>query len=361
MKQFENQEVILHQEDFKMNKPNIIIDIAINKELTTKTKQIYNSLLIKLLESDTSELIKHNSITTTISHIIRTLGIQNRSNVYDLLSNLLNTTISFNHYDNPKRKTITKLISSYDIVPSKEDSLTVRFDTSLVNELIKWNDTYTKLDILEMNDLKITHSLTLYEVFKFKISGYESQNKNYTETQLRDYLALQKKYLEPKIFNRELRKWLQEINSKTSLFIVLDKIKKFDNERVYMFKVKQSLVNDLTIQKFILKIQSYLYSNQDITIQDTYRKNKYCLTIPFTNDLNKNKNKTIEDKPMWCNDNPDSKCFWNTVKTDVAMELWKNSYITMKDNPTKWLNQNLQISLEDFLNIKILKKFESNY
>lgn len=254
---------ILLQEENKLNKPNILINVVNQKSLTLKSKKIYNILLRQLL--DQSEEDFHLPyIATSLSAIAKELGIKNIKEVSEGLDELLSQRILFEHpIDGKIHTSKTHLISKVSIEKIKQNSVKIYFDNDLKKEILKYNNRWTKLDLIECNRLKVSHSLTLYELFKSKICGYKIQNKNYTETQLREKLGLTDSYKEIRLFNSAvIKKSIDDINKNMSIQVKLLKIERANtksnptDERIYKFKIIQNISKTISLGSFIDFIRS---------------------------------------------------------------------------------------------------------
>ena len=135
---------------------------------------------------------KTNAINLSVTKISNLLDVTTRTELYKSLNKLRNTDIAF---EDEATKTFAKMISSYTRPKNnKNENLTIRFDTDLSDTILRFGDRYAKLDLSDINSLKITHAITLYELFIRSLGTYRSQKLHYTEQELRKYLHLQDKY-----------------------------------------------------------------------------------------------------------------------------------------------------------------------
>jgi len=326
------QEIIVFQEVDKFNKPNILINIIKNNSLTTRDKKIYNVLLRKLINQNRNEYQK-NEITTSITQISRELNIQNRNEIKETLEKIRTTTLKFNHLIGKKEyKTNFPLLSSISIGVGCLDSLIIRFDTGLCNEILKYTKKYTKIDLIEMNKLKKMYSLPLYELFKSKIVSFPYQPQNYTETELRNYLTLHDKYKDIKVFNRDVIKGsIEDINENTNLEITLisNKIDKKNGNRIYKFFIKQDLTYTINLTRFknILK---------NITTNRTSIKYKIKKSI-YILDLSLEYNKVLWlDKDL------------KPLEREMGIKIYEDMFLKYKNNPIDFL-ESLNIDIDLFI------------
>lgn len=275
-------EPILKQELEKFNKPHILIKIALNKALTARDKKIYNIFVRELLMLNLKHF-KNNEVYLSISKISKTLGITTRTELYKSLEKLRNTDIIFEGDDS---KTFAKMISSYTR-PSQTDNnehttknLIIRFDTKLTETILKYADKYAKLNLNDINNLKISHAITFYEMFIRGLGTRNYQKQHYTEQELRKYLHLNDKYLDIKLFNQKVVKnSIEDLNNKTHLNIIYQRVKE-NNINIYKFEVKQeTLYNFNKFKRTILNYECY----RDIIF--TYKNNEYT----FQKDLDDKK------------------------------------------------------------------------
>lgn len=280
----DKNEAIIHQEPNRFNKPNILVRVALDKILTTKEKKIQNFFIRELLQLNQEEY-KSNEINTSVSAIVKHLGVKNRSELYQCLDTLSNTTIKF---IDSKDRTLTraKVISGYTrplctlldgLEPCNEtkDNLIIRFDTYLTKVILKYSENYAKLDLNDIAKLRITHSITLYENFIKSLGKYTTQLKNISEEELRTLLNLQDKYLDTRVFTQKvIKKCTKEINEKTKIHITFLKRVKIDGMNIYKFKIEQAykwqfnkfkkcLVENFRTNSFTFKNGEYLFTRRE--------------------------------------------------------------------------------------------------
>jgi len=297
-------EPILKQEIEKFNKPHILVKIALDKALTTRDKKIYNIFIRELLMLNLKQF-KTNVINLSITKISQLLGVTTRTELYKSLDKLRNTDISF---ENEAIITFPKMISSYTRAKNNQkDSLRILFDTDLTDTILKYGNRYAKLDIADINSLKITHSITLYELFIRSLGTYTNQKLHYTEQELRKYLHLQDKYLDIKLFNQKVVKnSIFELNNKTKLKVTYKRVKENDIN-IYKFHIKQELVYNFSkFKKTILSNEYY----QDIVFK--YKNTSYA----FYKDLE-------DKKPQYLIVNARTD---KTIVREKAEEIWTYMY-----------------------------------
>jgi plasmid replication initiation protein len=335
---------IIFQEDNKFNKPNILINVVKSKELGLKDKKVYNVLLRKLIDQD---LINYqtNTIKTSITEIARMLNTTHRSDIHDALDKLEETRIVFDHLiDEEEYTTKTRLISSNSVHKRNEDSVVIEFSRFLTKEILLHNKRYTKLDLIEMNKLKVGHSLTLYELIKSKLYKYKYQYQNYTEEELRKFLNLENKYLNVKQFNQKVvKKMIDDINDNTELDLTLLKTSKRDNVRTYHFQVKY--------EDFNISPQTFRNTLREV-------KRKMFKNISFTNGKQKF---ILEENSDFGNEKEVNNLYWinekndKTVSTDMADFIWEELYKQYRNDWYNFIENKLGIDIEDWV------KTERNY
>jgi hypothetical protein len=347
-------EPILKQELEKFNKPHILIKIALNKALTARDKKIYNIFVRELLMLNLKHF-KNNEIYLSISQISKSLGITTRTELYKSLEKLRNTDIIF---EGDNSKTFAKMISSYTR-PSQNDNnehntqnLIIRFDTKLTETILKYADKYAKLDLNDINNLKISHAITFYEMFIRGLGTRNYQKQHYTEQELRKYLHLNDKYLDIKLFNQKVVKnSIEELNNKTHLNIAYQRAKE-DNTNIYKFEIKQEpLYNFNKFKRTILNYECY----QNIIF--TFKNNEYT----FQKDLD-------DKKPQYLIVSTKT---YKTQTTEKAEEIWSFMYELLNKNVNEFVYRFIlfnDLDLQDFNfnefddnDIEETKLFQDNY
>ncbi len=308
-------EPILKQELEKFNKPHILVKIALDKSLTARDKKIYNIFIRELLMLNLKQF-KTNAINLSVTKISQLLDVTTRTELYKSLDKLRNTDIAF---EDEASKTFAKMISSYTRPKNnQQDSLRVLFDTDLTDTILRYSDRYAKLDISDINSLKITHSITLYELFIRSLGTFQNQKLHYTEQELRKYLHLQDKYIDIKLFNQKVVKnSIAELNQKTKLKVTYKRVKENDIN-IYKFHIKQELVYNFNkFKKSILSNEYY----QDIVF-------KY-------NNISYSFYKDLEDKkPQYLIVNARTD---KTIVREKAEEIWTYMYELLNKNDKEFI------------------------
>lgn len=332
------QTKIIFQETNKFNKPNVLINVVKSKDLSLKDKKVYNVLLRLLLDQDLRDF-QTSTIKTTISQICYMLNIKNRNDINDCLNKLEDTKIVFDHLiDNEEVQTSTRLITSNSVYKKNENSVIIEFSQLLTKEILINYQRYTKLDLIEMNNLKVGHSLTLYELIKSKLYKYKYQYQNYTEQELRKYLNLEDKYLNIKQFNQMvIRKSIKDINDHTELDLTLLKISKKDNVRVYHLQVKyESFSISLSTFRDTMR---YLVKNKFQQITFKWRKNIYSLEEQMDFGTEKHIGRIY-----WLNNETGK-----TISTDLADIVWEELFTKYRTNLMNFIENDLGIQQEDWI------------
>ncbi len=346
-------EPIIKQELEKFNKPHILVKIGLDKALTTRDKKIYNIFIRELLLLNLKQF-KNNEIHLSISKISQILGITTRTELYKSLNKLRNTDIIF---EDDASKTFAKMISSYTR-PSQNnneystENLVIRFDTKLTETILKYADKYAKLDLNDINNLKISHSITFYEVFIRGLGTRNYQKQHYTEQELRKYLHLYDKYMDIKLFNQKVVKSsIKELNDKTHLSITYKRVKE-KNVNIYKFEVRQEVFYNFNkFKKTIIDNEYY----RDITF--TYKNNEYT----FQKDLD-------DKKPQYLIVNNRT---YKTLPREKAEEIWGFMYELLNKDITEFVYRFItykDLDLKDFSREELdendneeLLFFEDNY
>jgi len=343
-------EAILKQEHGRLNKPHLLIKISQNRELTARDKKVYNIFLRELLNQNLKE-IKTNEIRLSISQVSKLLGVTTRNKLYDSIENLMNTIITFEEdYTQDWSKKIPKLmktravmVSSYSRPveslleydnedPKGNNNLIIRFDTRLTSKIIEHHKYYAKLDLLDLTALKVSHSLTLYELFITALGKNTYQKKNLTEEQIRGYLHLKDKYLELKEFNNKvIKKSINEINNKTKITVSYERTKE-NKINIYRFKINLDIKH--TFNRFRATIlNNDIYRNNSFK----YKNVEYVLT------------RDIDDKKaQYLITNANS---YKTVKKEKAEEIWGFMYELLNKDSTEFAYRFLiwkDLDLNDF-------------
>ncbi|RYA22159.1 hypothetical protein CRU96_14570, partial [Malaciobacter halophilus] len=316
-----------------------------SNQLTLKEKKVYNIFLRQLLDQNIEEYQK-NKISTTVTDLCRELGIKNRSEIRPLLERLSDTKIKFDHIDKDGKKWEwnSKLISDYGIEKQRNDSVTIIFSQVLSNEILKYNDRYTKLDLVQLNQLTVAHSITLYEMFRRTICNHQEQYKNFTEKELRERLGLQDKYINIKQFNQKvINKSIDDINIHTYLKVELLKMERPNTKenptdnRVYKFKIKQSEI-PISFSKFRDNLQRLDSSKL------FYKKGKrtYTLEEQNLNDYDR-KGERTRGKKYWLNEDGE------TIESSKAKKIYESLYSEFCKDTINFIENKLQIEIEDFI------------
>jgi len=322
-------EPVLKQELEKFNKPHILIKIALDKALTARDKKIYNIFIRELLMLNFKQF-KTNAINLSITKISQLLDVSTRTELYKSIDKLRNTDITF---EDDASKTFAKMISSYTRPKNNhKDSLRISFDTDLTDTILKYGDRYAKLDLADINSLKITHSITIYELFIRSLGTYTKQKLHYTEQELRKYLHLQDKYLDIKLFNQKVVKnSIAELNKKTKLKVTYKRVKENDIN-IYKFHIKQELVYNFNkFKKTILSNEYY----QDIVFK--YKNTSYT----FNKDLGDN-------KPQYLIFNAKKD---RTIERDKAEVIWSYMYELLNKDDKEFIYKFVifkDLDLKDF-------------
>jgi len=257
-------DIVLLQPEHTINKPSHLIKQLLSNSLTTNQKKLYNLLIRKLLDNK-KDILEINRITIKRKEINQFLKISKYQELEQDLARLQRTVITV---EDEKYSTRSVLISSFsmpkDLFDKEADGLNiiVRFDTKLT-ETFREIKSYANLHIYELQALKNTHSISLYEIFKKQLNHHNTAAKiNFTEVELKQFLNIDTKQYKRSIdfHNYVIKKAINEINSNTLLDINYKRIKIKKGEYQYNFIFSQYI--ELTLNNFtqILKKLAYYKS-----------------------------------------------------------------------------------------------------
>ena len=333
-------EAVLFQEPNTLNKPHVLVKIALSKSLSARDKKIYNIFIRELLTLNETEY-KDNEIRLSISKLSHILDVSTRNDLYKSIEKLMNTIITF---EEEYTRTRAVMISSYtrpvetlleydnegDLREYNPDNLIIRFDTKLTSKIVKYADKYAKLDLEDINKIPISHGITLYEIFIKSMGKYTYQKINLNEAELRKYLHLEDKYKSIKDFNRKvIKQSIEDINENTKLSVIYKRVKE-KGINIYKFEVNQDYrYNFKRFKKTI--IENYTY------IEFKYKNNKYV----FAKDED-------DKKAQWliCN----ARTF-KTIQTGKAEEIYNFMYELLNKRIMEFVNNFIiekDLDIKDF-------------
>lgn len=318
----DKKESIIKQEPNAINKPNVLIKIALNNELSARDKKIYNIFIRELLLLNFDQF-NGNKINIKLSQLSEYLGVTTKSDLYKSLNKFLDTRIQFNStIEREKRLCKSNMISGYTMPTEQENNdnsgyITIEFFSFLIKTILKYSSQYAKLDFNDINSLKVSHAITLYENFIRTLGTYTYQKVNYTEKELREMLFLNDKYKDIKSFNNQvIKKSIDEINEKTKIEIRFKRVKdKETKETIYKFEINQGYrFNFNKFKKCVInnyKNRSFRYKNNEYIItKDLDEKNsKYLLVNAKT---------------------------YKTTPEEKAKEIWQFMYQILNQNPKEF-------------------------
>lgn len=321
-------ESLVFQEPSKFNKPHILIKIGLSKDLNARAKKVYNVLVRKLISQNLVSY-KTNEIQTTVSELSKLLNTSAINELYLSLEELKNCGLIFEEkyiseeedtilFKNEGRKrnlsiTHTNLVSSITR-NTLNDNIVIRFDTYLTSKIIEFSDRYAKLDLEDLNNMKNTYAISLYEICIKSLCAFEHRALIMTEQDLRLFLNVQNKYLDFRLFNQcVINKACDEINKKTKISISV-KREKIDGINTYRFELNQS--NTTTFKRF----KEYV-ERKFCDIEFRYRGNSYMIM-------------KLEDKDKYliC-----SALTFKTKQTSKAKEIWEFLYALYLNDLKKFI------------------------
>lgn len=335
---------IILQEPSKVNKPHILVKIGLNKDLNARAKKVYNLLVRKLLTLNLEEY-STNVINTNVRELSNLLKTTSVNDLYLSLNELLECSMTFQEkyikeeeeeiiieHSNARRKNISttsvKLVSS--ITRNEvDDNITIRFDTYLTSKILEYSDRYAKLDLEDLNALKNTYSVTLYEIFIKSLAQFEHKTIVMSEKDLRHFLNVKDKYEDIRDFNKcVINKACEEINKKAKISVTF-KREKIDNKHIYKFELNQSYI--VSFKKFKKALELYFVNREFI-----YKKNSYMIM------------KILEqEKYLLC-----SALTMKTSTTNKTKEIYEYLYSLYLSNVKFFIHcllfKNLDIKIENF-------------
>lgn len=278
-KQNRDKNFILFQPPETIVKPSHIIKKIYSNGLTQNQKKLHNLLLRELFQND-KNVLNSNVIKIKRKNILEFLGVKKYNELELDLSKLTRTLITLEEeIDGKIYRTRAGLISSYtmpkDLFNNEDEqnhNITIRFDTKLTETFHKIKR-YIKIDINELQALKNTHSITLYEIFKRQLNNHSTAVKiNFSEDDLKKYLNIEKKYKISYEFHKfVIKKVIKEINRNTNITVNYERIKESKGKYLYKFTIGQYI--ELTYNNFvkIMKKNGYYKS-----VSFLLNNKKYC-------------------------------------------------------------------------------------
>lgn len=341
---------LTQQEHNTLNKPSILVNIAHEVDISLNALKVYNFIIRELFKQD----IEYNTIiTTTFSKIAESLNYNSKHSSLQILDYLIELeecrirTKTWNYSRNDwKDNLITTLISA--IIYNEEDNtLKIEISQSLRDLILKYRDTFAKLDLEELKKIKSKHTLKLYELFK-DYSYHKNHKMNVELTDLLDYLNIPKEspYRNNiSIFNRNiLKKSINEINSKSYMNVEYKyyRANKSNNKAYYSFSIQD--IRRYTFNRF--KATMLELNKIRVGIFFHYKKSTYEI------ELIENKNR---ENYMLINASTGK-----TLETELAKELWEYIYYQSNYNTLDFFEES-HIDFEEFNTIyENLKRREKN-
>ena len=320
-----NKQNYIHQEKGKFNKPKVLIKQNYKNGLTATEKHIYNYIVRTLLQEPKG----FSSMKFTQKELIKESGGRRYEDALKHLQNLRDTGIHIYNEETGKYK-YTGLIRDFDYVQEKSNTATIEvFFEPLLVRAFSSEKFFAKLDLIELQALKNTHSITLYEMFKRGLNKHLKTRLNYTEKELRIYLNLETKYKEFKRFHQfAVVKPLEEINNKTVLEVRFERVK-IDGEYLYKFKVSQPFNFTFTRFKKLLIAQCLKYN------RGFNYKNRGYFFDKDENDKNPKYLLVDYSKYMAIGENHfDANC---TTTTEFATDFFESCFEKFKENQLRFL------------------------
>lgn len=331
-----NKEKIITIQKNKFNKPNVIINIINQKNLSLKSKKVYNLLIKKLMQKNDKEFVSQ-TINTSYSELARELNTTKHNDIKDILDELQGFKITFEHLlKNEPHKANSILMSEYLVEKKTQNGLIISFPIFLTKELLKHKKKYAKLDLIELNNLKFTYSITLYEMFMSSLCNHSKQLKNFTEIELRKRFGLNDKYKNINDFNKNvIKKSIEDINKNMNIHIELLKVDKPTKtnevkERTYKFFIRSKADKNMGINQF-----KYFLDFCDETIVYQYGPHQYYFGL----DIESNKRRWFRKKSS------------RKTTESMADNIWSELYKEFQVNVDNFFNKyNIEpYIVEDYL------------
>lgn len=237
---------LINQEHNIFNKPSLLVNLAHNLDISVNALKIYNFIVRELFKKD----IKQNScVITSYSAIAKYLGYEGKYSNDKILENLnelidckIHTKVFNKNRNDWEDNLITHILSSIRYNKA-EQKLFCYIDLELRNLILKYHQTFAKLDLVEMKTIKSRHSLKFYELFK-DYSYHRNHKLKLSVADIQEFLNIPKDSIYKKtisIFNRDvIKKAIEEINKKKHMninFKYFRKSKKNDTT-YYIFTIE---------------------------------------------------------------------------------------------------------------------------
>jgi hypothetical protein len=324
------------QEHNVFNKPSILVNIAHSVDISLNSLKIYNYIIRELFKTD---IEKNTTILTTYKHLANSLNYNSNYSSKEIqmyLIELGNTSIktkTWNYLRNDwKDNLMTHLLSS---ITYNHDNQEVKIEISqgLRDLILKYRETFAKLDIEELKKIKSKHTLKLYELFK-DYSYHKNHKMKTNIIDLFEYLNIPKnsEYRNNiSIFNRNiLKKAINEINAKSYMNIEYKyyRANKSNTEAYYLFSIQDILRYSFNrfkasmIELIKIKPRTFNYKNKkyDIELLENKKTENYMLINSITG---------------------------KTVDTELAQEIWQYIYKEVNYNTLNFFDS-LNLDFEDF-------------
>lgn len=339
-------ELITHEAHL-FNKPSILVNMAHSLDISLNALKCFNYVIRRLLKENIEE---KTEVMTTFKELAKALNYDTKystTQILDSLKELQDTkfeTMTFNYKRNDWKDKLRTVMVSAITFNEMEGNLKIEISHGLRDLILKYRDTFAKLDIEEIKKIKSRHTLKLYELFK-DYSYHKNHKINVDIELLTKFLNIEEDSIyrkNIKYFNNQIiKKGIEEINAKSFMNVEYKYFRATKQDKAY-------------IQFYIKNPERYTFNNfKDAMIKyDALRpikiyqnKSSYCLCEV------ENKNKL---EKMLVNAST-----FKTLETDKAKEIWQYIFKEMNYNTLNFCELS-NIDFEDFNTIYEKVKKENN-
>ncbi len=339
---------LINQEHNIFNKPSLLVNLAHNLDISVNALKIYNFIVRELFKRD----IKNNScVITSYSAIAKNLGYSGKYSNDKILENLnelvdckIHTKVFNKNRNDWEDNLITHLLSSIRYNKA-EQKLFCYIDLELRDLILKYHNTFAKLDLVEMKTIKSRHTLKLYELFK-DYSYHKNHKLKLSVADIQGFLNVPQGSIYRKtisVFNRDvLKKAIEEINKKTNMNVSFEYFRKSKKNDItyYIFKIKD--INRYSFSLFKETMINYC-QKVNLNLTFTYKKQEYYLEeIERKNSINYSTTNSFN--VMFLDKNG------KTVQTEKAKEIWQELFYQANYNTVDFFKE-LNEDIETFQNL----------
>ncbi len=339
---------LINQEHNIFNKPSLLVNLAHNLDISVNALKIYNFIVRELFKQD----IGFNScVITSYSKIAKSLGYEGKYSNEKILENLnelvdckIQTKVFNKTRNDWEDNLITHLLSSIRY-NKNEQQLFCYIDLELRDLILKYHNTFAKLDLIEMKTIKSRHTLKLYELFK-DYSYHKNHKLKLSVADIQEFLNVPQGSIYRKtisVFNRDvLKKAIEEINKKTYMNVSFKYFRKSikNHTAYYIFTIED--INRYSFNLFKEAMINYC-QKVNINLAFKYKKHEYYLEeIQRKNSINYSTANSFN--VMFLDKNG------KTVQTEKAKEIWQELFYQVNYNTVDFFEE-LNEDIETFQNL----------